>query len=328
MLSKIIHVAAPHFYNHHTVTPAIVQLGEYLNVPAEIISLYGGTFQPSEEECLLILEGYQFRGEGAAVSSCGSTVDGVRRAFPNSKIIVLGSYSTHCNEYIEYDHPGKADLHLDTSYNVARSMRERGIVADMYLWSGSKSVYDAATEYDKQHRNNDKQRDVLCLSRCPNSSPGQHYYERFRLLNGLKERGIFLDVNLEIWNMDQVFREYEDSFIALGTTTPSSDPERNGKGFRDWIAPHLNCLLIHDDYEGYVDVFKDIVPMYTYGDIDGCTALIRDILDNREKYDDIIKKQVDFAYHNTIELQLLRAYNKYIIKTEPNIELLQKPKDV
>jgi len=323
-LKQVIFIADPHFYSHYTVTHAIEELGVILGVPVRKYALRD-LFEPDDGENLVILEGYQFRGESAATGACGNSIDGVRQVFPNSKIIVMGSYSTHCKEYIEYDHPGKADLHLDTSYNVARSMRERGMTADMYLWSGSRAVYDAATEYDKKHRNNDRQRDVLCLSRCPNSSPGQYFYERFRLLSGLQERGILLGVNLEAWTIDQVFHEYEDSFIALGTTTPSSDLERNGKEFRDWIAPHLGCLLIHDDYEGYVDIYKDIVPIYTYGDIDGCTALIRDVLDNREKYECLISKQIDFAYHNTIELQLLRAYNKYIIKTEPNISLLQKP---
>ena len=126
--------------------------------------------------------------------------------------------------------------------------------------------------------------------------------------------------------MNKIFYEYAISHTSIGTTTPSSDSYRNGKGFRDWIAPFLNCPLIHDDYDGYLELYDGIVPIYEYSNIDDCISKI-EYVKSLNEYDrnSLLIKQMEFAELNTIENQLYRAYKKYIL-SEKNIEVLEKLK--
>ena len=313
----IISVKDPKFYSERTIEPGIKDMAATLGMENRSYR-WEQKIEPYDGECIVIVEGYALRAPFPS-SLKTSNIDDIKKMFPRGKIIALGSYSTHIDDYIEYDHPSKVDLHLDVSYNVANKFREQGIVSDMFLWSGTQSVYDHAEEWLENH-NFTKQRDALCLARCPAGAvkKGGWFYDRRRLIAGLLNNKISVAASLELWVADKVFEEYAKSYVSLGTTTPSSDKERTGKGFRDWIAPFLGVVLIHDDYEGYVDLYKDIVPMYKYGDVFGCKQLIQELKADDDMRNHYIEKQKKFAIANTIEKQLMRAYNKYITKTETN----------
>jgi hypothetical protein len=146
------------------------------------------------------------------------------------------------------------------------------------------------------------------------------------LFNGLAERGHHVAHNLEKFTLQGSFQEFAQSSIAIGTTTPSSDRERNGKGFRDWIAPFFDCVLIHDDFNGYIDLYDGIVPMYEYGNVDSCAKTIEEVKSwSPEKRAEVIAKQCAFAEHNTLEKQLYRSYHKYITRCKPDNPILQQP---
>lgn len=314
----VLYIEHPAVYNKYTITPAILEFSKKINQIPKIISL-NELYEPTNEYTILIIEGYQFRtGEAAAV--CGRNIEDLKYLFPNSHIIVLGSYTNHFSDFIEYNHPKNVDLHLDTSYDVVKHYKNLNIISDMFIWSGTKSIYDLAKKFLKDNIHINNQRDCLCLCTC---SP--NYYDRSNLFNGLTNNKISVGFNLNKFGLYESFFEYIISSVTLGTTTPSSDVLRNGKGFRDWIGPFLNCPLIHDDYVGYVDIYKDIVPTYTYGDIQNCIEKINWVKSlNKEDKLELLKKQTQFAELNTIENQLYRAYKKYIIKTEPNIDIIKK----
>lgn len=314
----IIHINHPASYNTYTITPAVTEFAKKINHDIEILRL-DQAYKPTDEYTILVLEGYQFREAYALVHQCGSNIDNIKNIFPNSHIIVLGSYTNTIDGFIEYDHPSKVDLHLDTSYDVVKYYKTQNIITDLFLWSGSQPIFDLAKQFTDT-TSVDKSRDCICLSRCEPS-----FYDRSHLFNGIQSHGLSLGFNFYKENLNDVFFEYLVSEVSIGTTSPSSDVLRNGKGFRDWLSPFLNCLLIHDDYEGYIDLYKNVVPMYEYNNIQDCIDKIKYIknLNNTEKQN-LLKKQIQFAELNTIENQLFRAYKKYILKTEPEIEILQK----
>jgi hypothetical protein len=140
----IFHIEDPNFYSQHVIGFGVEEFAKMLEVPYIKYTLSDSVLRPYEHDCILVLEGFQFRGESQIINHLGRDVDNIRKILPKVKIIVFGSYSTHCNEYIEYNHPSKTDLHLDTSLNVALSFQDRGICADMFLWSVTKSVYEQA----------------------------------------------------------------------------------------------------------------------------------------------------------------------------------------
>jgi len=321
----IIYVEDPNFYSKYAIDMGIEAFASLLGQECRMYNL-GQTFEPSLDNNVVILQGFQFRGESRAVGACGNNIDNIRAYFPNSYIIVMGSYSTHCPDYIEYDHPSKADLHLDTCYNVSEEFKKRGYNADMFLWSGNQHVFNQAKNFYATYGKLPSVREAICLCRCPASYPGGYFYDRNVLFRGIMDAGISLGYNLELFSLEGSIRAFAESDVAIGTTTPSSDPQRNGKGFRDWLGPFVGCPLVADDYNGYLDLYEGIVPMYKYGDIADCVNKIRLVQQfDPEAKSELLARQVAFAEHNTVEQQLLRVYKKYVTKTEPDIQILQRP---
>lgn len=322
----IIYVEDPQFYSKYAIDMGIEAFASLLGQEYRMYNL-SQAFEPSLDNNIVILQGFQFRGESRAVGLCGNSIDNIRAYFPNSYIIVMGSYSIYCRDYIEYDHPNKADLHLDTSYDVSEEFKKRGYNADMFLWSGNQPVFNQAKDFYATYGKLASVREAICLCRSSDSSfPGGHFYDRSVLFKGIRNAGISLGYNLELFNLADCIRVFAESDVAIGTTTPSSDPQRNGKGFRDWLGPFVGCPLIADDYSGYIDLYEGIVPMYKYGDIADCIDKIRFIQQlDPEARSELLARQVAFAELNTIEQQLLRVYKKHVTKTEPDIQILQRP---
>ena len=113
--------------------------------------------------------------------------------------------------------------------------------------------------------------------------------------------------NLRVQHIDDIALLYKYSWVSLGSTTPSYDWDRNGKGFRDWLSPGCGTVLIHDDWEPYKEIFDGVVPMYEYGDSSSLVVIMENLKKDQKMYNHYWQQQNRWIEQNTIEQQIYRA---------------------
>src|SRR5690606_26991256 len=165
------------------------------------------------------------------------------------------------------------DIHLDPIQKVANDIQQiSGKPTEHWWWSISESMISELSSIRDDSLTEEKERDLICL--C-NFTPGM--YERNVLFENIKRRGMSLAFNKKLFNIPDIYREYNKSKAALGTTTRCIEglPHRSMKGFRDWIAPFCDTVLIYDDYIDIVNNLKYLVPIYRYQDVDNIYEIIQ-----------------------------------------------------
>ena len=84
------------------------------------------------------------------------------------------------------------------------------------------------------------------------------------------------------------------------------------KGFRDWIAPFCNTPLIYDDYPDILDI-GPIIPTYKYGEWATAGKLIRELQEDKDRYNSLIEQQKEWCLDNTLERQLLKIFKDKLL---------------
>lgn len=188
-------------------------------------------------------------------------------------------------------------IHIDTMYCVKDMIKD--INVEMIYWSISEKMIKLIDETKR-----DKTIPVICLIKSMT-------YARNTFLNEIRETYQIQGGGNFAW--EEVVRMNKQSSVCLGISLPAIEPyvERSNKGFRDWMAPFCDCVLIYDDIQEIVDIGSDIVPIYNYKDAKGAKALIQDLLDHPSLAKKLINKQKAWAIENTMDNQLVKIFNKY-----------------
>ena len=221
----------------------------------------------------------------------------LRQKFPNAKLACFTGDSIYYGYPDAF--PWTVDLWLDT-VKIAVNKTTK-FPAEHFYWSVSETILRdiqaSALECGAKSR--------WFISLCHSNSG-----ERTRFMNDLKYSGREVLWNQNLWELRPIYELYAKSWFALGHTTPVHDNKaRSMKGFRDWLAPALDCLLIYDDYPDIRDL--EIVPTYKYLDA-GEVIRLTDLLRNNPKlYQDFLEKQKKWAWDNSLEQQIERLFKKY-----------------
>jgi hypothetical protein len=236
--------------------------------------------------------------------------ESIKKKIPNLKVVFLGS-DTH---YTGRTEEGKIlgleqlewpiDLYLDSIKSVTEEAQDY-VESAHYYWTASRSVIDIINELELSK---EKQYDAICLCSTDNSG----FYRR-EMFQALDEQSLWVLRNLREKDLFKIFDIYARSWVALGTTTPCFDTKaRSMKGFRDWIAPFCNTPLIYDDYPDILDI-GPIIPTYKYGEWETAGKLIRELQEDKDRYNSLIEQQKEWCLDNTLERQLLKIFKDKLL---------------
>jgi hypothetical protein len=116
-------------------------------------------------------------------------------------------------------------------------------------------------------------------------------------------------------NLEKIYRKYISSWFTLGTTShnrPELTKEGTMKGFRDWIGPILNSLLIYDNHPNIIKLFPvDYIPLYSYGKFDEILNIVDQLKKDTWLYKFFLSQQKKWAIDNTIDKQLYKLLLKH-----------------
>lgn len=226
--------------------------------------------------------------------------ENTKSKFPNSKIVMFGG------DVIYYGRPAgipwPLDLLIDTMQEICNDRDKVAFPIEHYYWSVSETIIEQIenTQFD-----NIKEKVLISLCRDASS-------ERTAFFSNLKENGYPVTWNLNLWQAEQIYKEYNKHKFSLGHTTPVwTGRNRSMKGYRDWISPFTNTVLIYDDYPDILDIGKYIVPIYRYLDYKDCINLINAIDEDSKLYNEILLRQKEWARNNTLEKQIDKIVQKH-----------------
>lgn len=266
--------------------------------------------QQDKDEAVWIVEAVYLRLSGLTPRS-------LKKLTPNAKIVTLGgdcieyldkcTSTPGCDQYNGFEFFGQreVDLHLDLLDEVVENYTNQGIKSDYWMWTISKNFIKQVV---RNKPDIEKQRDVIfCVA--PQWNKGY----RQKLLDHLNSENITWTLGGNghtDTNINGCLARYWACRISLGTTSPSWTRFRTMKGFRDWLAPFTNTILIYDNHPDVIKKYP--VPIYDYHDFEDCSNLIKKIvsLSDQEKIE-ILEKQKDWAWTHSIENQLYHKLTEH-----------------
>lgn len=329
-MTAIWTVTESRFYTHWTTTLALRKLAEEKGLEFAVRDLdqFKAREWPELRDPLVVLH-------AAHLKIAHVSTDELRASYPGCRLVVLGSDSLYyVRKYkdehrgllvdprgFEFCHPESVDLYLDLMQEGVEAFRALGVKADRWYWTASDAGLALAREV-AQEPAPWLAADCVCYANPNVSAPGGY---RKRLTYELGRRGLSIlwggtteFVTLDPDVLRGIYRYYRKAAVCLGTSSPSWQPDRSMKGWRDWFAPALGLPLIYDDIEEMKDGKGPItgpppVEHFGYEDWDGLAKLIRW---HREEYDttlylDRVCRQQDWADDNTLEKQFARVFDKY-----------------
>ena len=224
----------------------------------------------------------------------------------------------------EFEGCDACDVYLDLVDSVVARMRGFGFKSHPWIWTPSSTLLAAIENklvYDKSTWR--FARDALLTKM---TAPvhlvllirlfGEY---RLRLRDTLLSMSGFELVSTEQFiEPDAVFDIYGRSFATISTTSSSWDGGNNCrsvKGFRDWIAPSLGCLLFTDDHPDNLRKYGPHVFYYRYGDFDNLRDTVQrvwtDLNDHPERVSSMLEEQRAWVYNNTLDVQILHTIDEY-----------------
>lgn len=241
--------------------------------------------------------------EAANLAKAHLTVRSLRRAFPNARVVAVGSDTVFwlAKGQDEYDSPADVDLHLDTMRGPVGRYRERGITADLWWWTISETLLAGALAYDYPPPGV-RPAEFVALW-------GVGHADQYR--NRVRDQMVRCGVKVVgagacDYSLPSLRRAYQSARFTLGTTSPSwTAPHRTMKGFRDWVGPALGTPLIYDDHP---EVGGWPVPVYEYDRPETAARVAyREYLTD---WEGLLRSQREWLAVNTIDRQLRAMFER------------------
>ena len=220
-------------------------------------------------------------------------LDELKKNIPNSYVIRICMDSPYCIELNE-EYMRNVDHHLNLMSEYVDKTKNF-VKSDIFFCTLSESLY-------KFYQGDMHNKQYHAISLCSVKTK-----ERAAFFGHLTDRNYTVFAGLDLHNIKKIKEIYQKTWFSLGHTMSCHDGiyKRSMKGYRDWIAPCTNTLIIYDDHVDIKKYFDDIIPTYTYGNIDSILDLSFKLISNPKKYIRFLEKQQEWLKNNTIEKQLL-----------------------
>ncbi len=308
---------------------SIEGLKNYLNCEVKLYSyneLRQRTFDSDTDNLVLIFE-------AGMPGHSNWTIKQLREKYINCKIVALASDTCY---YMANNLEGQLDysdidLTLELMPNCFDWLKNKGANVDLWKWTISERLYNYAQSfksvYNRSRYNLNyeiKEHDFIGVynpGSIENPECWRHHAVKYIKDNKMTFTQGAENTGHSDTNFERLFENYLKSKFCLGTTSHNrAELTKLGcmKGFRDWIAPVLDCLLIYDDHPNIMSVFNqdNIIPTYKYDDLTTLSKVYEEYWLN-EKYFDLLGRQKEWTINNTIERQLVELMLKHkILKLE------------
>lgn len=219
----------------------------------------------------------------------------LKKKCPNAKLIVFSADTIYSGEGADKWATWEPDLWLDTIESVV--LNTTLFPCKQLFWTISESVINEIQSLSHE-LNFEKTNFFLTMCRC--AQP-----ERFLFFHELEIRNKRVRHTLNLWEPKLIYQSYAESWFSLGISSPVwAGKPRSMKGYRDWIAPFCDTVLIYDDYPDVQKYWP--CPIYKFQDYKDCIRITTDLITNPKEYQRWIEIQKQWGYNNTIEKQLER----------------------
>lgn len=261
----------------------------------------------------------------------GCSLYKLREAFPNGKIVIMmtdAQYNFH-NITPSGQHNGYVGWVLENDmqeYNVVDmllcvdqgplALYKKGTSVDCnyLIWSISEATIQKLTQYNI---NQEKSLDFLCMMRVVSFN---QYRTKLKDYLYKSSYNIMFEpnkINCSKNNFKNLYDMYNKTWFIFGTTSSNIPhrPEKCMKGFRDFLAPFCNSVLIYDNYPDVLKYFTDsegvVVPIYNYSDWTTINKIYDELTNNLDLYNNYIERQKQWAMNNTLYKQFLRLFKEW-----------------
>lgn len=264
----------------------------------------------TDEEIIFILEAGNIPHGNWSVSE-------IKEKFPNSKIITL------CSDTIWWMVNGgqqifdqeKIDLNLELMPQCREWMLQKGWNCDRWMWTCSDKNIEQIQNYT--NNNIDKTIDFIGVyGPWTLSEPGyrKDMVDYLRSANCSFTQGG--GTGHQDKNLDNIYLNYSKSWFNLGTSSHHNKSFTDMgciKGWREWISPFFNCLLIHDNHKNIQEIYNinNIVPTYKYGDFQSIIDIANKLKSNNTYYKFLLEQQKNWSKSHTIDKQLTNLLYKH-----------------
>jgi hypothetical protein len=274
------------------------------------------------DQCIIILQAGQ-------IPHGNWTVASLKEYYPNSKIVTLCGdtvwWMVNGGQEIHDQH--LVDLNLEPMPQCVEWMQQKGWNTEQYLWTCSEINIEELEQICPQDEINWSIKEIDLIGvygPWSISNPGY----RHDMVKWLTENGCTFTQGGGSGHQDndliKIYNAYQKSWLNLGTTSHNNSAiSRMGcmKGWRDWISPFLNCLLIYDDHQNIQEAYNknNIIPTYKYDNFNEIKDLVMFYKNNTNIYHEKLLAQRKWAKDNTIDKQLVSLMLKYNIINKDTI---------
>jgi len=259
----------------------------------------------------------------------------LRQKFPNAKIVILMTDAQYNFRRTQPNgkHDGEigwvlrgldpsdfnaADMLLFSDHGVMMTYRSiTKTLCEYFMWTIAESTITKLTTNKHLYSNTIKTIDFFALINLVSYGQIRRRIRQHLLKSHYKV--FFAGNTLSTFdNFQQLYKVYNRSRFILGTTSsviPTRE-ERCMKGFRDWLAPFCNSVLIYDDYHDVMTYFVDdsgvVVPIYSFRKLATINGLYNDLTSDKELYSSFIDRQRNWALKNTVYQQFTRLFQRWL----------------
>lgn len=267
-------------------------------------TFYQRRLDPISDKSIVIIE-------AAYLEEGKFSVKELRKIFPNSKVVVLGSDTFfHISRgTVQFNGIADCDLFLD----LMKSCAEHYSVytkTDTWNWTTTKPLNDYLLKFAEENKEIVPDTDFISVL-------GKHTLEngyRKDMVEFIRGAGMtFTRGNSDGYNdpdMDKLYKSYLRSRYTLATSSHNNGM-RSAKGFRNEVGIMLGRPLFTDNF---VDSVKQYLPFgifYDYYNLSELITLSHLYPFGSPAYYKLVEIQRKATIKNTIELQLERLLNKH-----------------
>lgn len=249
--------------------------------------------------------------EAAYLEEGKFSVGELKRFFPNSKVVVLGSDTFyHISKGTRQFHGlEECDLFLDLMENCALEYAKY-TKTDTWNWTTTKPLNDYLLEFAEKNSHIVPDTDFISVLGAHTVNRGY----RKEMVDYIRAAGMtFTRGDSDGYNdpdMDKLYRSYLRSRYTLATSSHDNGM-RSAKGFRNEVGIMLGRPLFTDDFTDSIRQYIAHGIFYDYHNLEDLITMARLYPYSSPAYNHLVALQRKWTIHNTIELQLERLLSKH-----------------
>lgn len=251
--------------------------------------------------------------EAAYLEEGRFSVQELKKFFPNSKVVVLGSdtfYHIHRGTR-QFQGLEDCDLFLDLMESCAEEY-SKYTKTDTWNWTTNRPLNDYLLKFAGE--NSDIVPDTDFISVLGAHTVNRGY--RKNMIDYIRDSGLTFtrgdSDGYHDQDMDKLYRSYLKCRYTLATSSHDNGM-RSAKGFRNEVGIMLGRPLFTDNFPDSIKQYLAYGVFYDYDDLSGLIRMAQFYPYSSPAYYQLVELQRRWTMENTVEKQLERKFEKHAI---------------